>query len=41
MAPVKVTVKCNECGRVWKVSANAATLECRKCGGCDIEVKEP
>jgi hypothetical protein len=37
--PEKVAVICNECGRKWKVSANAATLECAKCGGVDIDVR--
>jgi hypothetical protein len=35
--PAKVAVRCNECGRKWKVSPNAATLECARCGGCDID----
>lgn len=39
-AGAKVKVVCNECGRKWQVSANAVTLECAKCGGADIDVRE-
>lgn len=38
-AAAKVPVVCNECGRTWQVSANAATLECAKCGGADVDVR--
>ena len=38
-AAAKVPVVCNECGRTWKVSANAVTLECSRCGGVDIDVR--
>jgi len=37
----RVKVVCNECGRKWQVSPNAVTLECAKCGGVDIDVREP
>jgi predicted RNA-binding Zn-ribbon protein involved in translation (DUF1610 family) len=36
----KVKVICNECGRKWQVSPNAVALECAKCGGADIDVRE-
>ena len=39
-AGAKVKVVCNECGRTWAVSPNARSLECAKCGGADIDVRE-
>ena len=36
----KVPVKCNECGKAWKVSPNAVTLQCSRCNSVDIDVKE-
>jgi predicted RNA-binding Zn-ribbon protein involved in translation (DUF1610 family) len=39
-APAKVKVVCNECGRKWAVSPHALSLECAKCGGADIDVRE-
>ncbi len=35
---IKVTLKCNECGRVWKVSPRANDPDCPKCGGVDWDV---
>lgn len=35
----KVSLKCNECGKRFKVSPNAADPSCPKCGGVDWEVE--
>jgi DNA-directed RNA polymerase subunit RPC12/RpoP len=35
---VRVSLKCMECGKRFKVSAKAADPECPKCGGVDYEV---
>lgn len=34
----KVSLKCNECGKTWKVSPMAADPRCPKCGGVDWDV---
>jgi len=39
--PAKVAVICRECGRRWKVSQHAVSLDCARCGGADVEVYEP
>lgn len=37
--PVRVKLECQECGKKFAVSANAADPECPKCGGVDWEVR--
>lgn len=37
--PVRIALKCNECGRNFKVSPNAADPSCPKCGGVDWDVE--
>ena len=39
MKAEKVPVVCVECGKKWKVSPNAVTLQCSKCNSVDIEVR--
>lgn len=34
----RVSVVCLECGKRWKVSPNASTLQCSKCNSVDIDV---
>ena len=36
----RITLKCNECGKTWRVRPNAADPQCPKCGGVDWDVKE-
>lgn len=38
MAVPKVSLKCNECGKKFKVSAKANDPACPKCGGVDWDV---
>jgi predicted RNA-binding Zn-ribbon protein involved in translation (DUF1610 family) len=35
---VRIPLVCQECGKKWTVSPNAADPECPKCGGVDFEV---
>jgi hypothetical protein len=36
----RIKVVCLECGRTWKVSPNAVTLQCTRCNSVDIDVKD-
>jgi len=35
----KMVLKCNECGKVFKVSDSNPDPNCPKCGGVDYEVE--
>lgn len=39
MASAKINVKCQECGKAFKVSPSCSDPQCPKCGGVDIEVE--
>ena len=36
---VRVALVCQECGKTWRVSPNAADPRCPKCGSVDWEVQ--
>ncbi len=36
----KVKLICQECGKTWRVSPNAASPQCANCNSVDIEVAE-
>jgi len=37
----KVPVICNECGKKWKVAADAKTgPQCSRCNSVDVDVRE-
>lgn len=38
-SPQRVPVKCNECGKTWKVKPDASP-QCSKCNSVDIDVVE-
>lgn len=38
-ARVRVTLDCQECGQVFRVSPNSVDIGCPKCGGVDYEVR--
>ncbi len=35
----KVALKCNECGKTFKVSPRSVDPQCPKCGGVDWDVQ--
>jgi Zn finger protein HypA/HybF involved in hydrogenase expression len=36
--PAGVRLRCNECGRTWRVSPKALDPACPRCGGVDWDV---
>ncbi len=38
MAAPKIKLKCNECGKTWKVSPNASDPQCKNCNSVDWDV---
>lgn len=39
VAATRITLVCNECGKVWLVSPNAADPQCARCNSVDYEVR--
>jgi Zn finger protein HypA/HybF involved in hydrogenase expression len=37
--PVRIPVKCNECGKVWRVRPTADP-QCPQCNGVDFDVRD-